>query len=151
MSKILTPHQAGPIALETQVWGPACGWGLGLPLELCCIPEPEFLDLPLNLHPGGPGQANLKPSFDLSFILSCLAKSQPLFSACPPLNYSAASLAARPETDLVQPKGRHGMCISDELPEERINNLTWDGKERWLRHHVTDSPLARTSPVAGLC
>lgn len=71
-----------------------------------------------------------------------------LFSSphVPPLNYSAAAPAARPGTDLVQPKGRHEMRISDELPEERINSLTWDGKECWGRHHVTECASCQNRP-----
>lgn len=63
-----------------------------------------------------------------------------------PLSYSAAAPAARPGTDLVGPKGRHEMGISDELPEERINSLTWDGKECWGRHHVTECASCQNRP-----
>lgn len=64
----------------------------------------------------------------------------------PPSNYSAAAPAARPGTDLVQPKGCHEMCISEELPEESINSLTWDGKECWGRHHVTECASCQNRP-----
>lgn len=69
-----------------------------------------------------------------------------LFSPCPPSNPSAAAPAARPGTDLVGPKGCHEMRLSDELPEERINSLTWDGKEYRGRYHVT-ACAARTGPA----
>lgn len=69
-----------------------------------------------------------------------------LFSSprVPPSSYSAAALAARLGTDLVQPKGRHEMCISDELPAEGINSLTRGGNACCGRQHVTACASART-------
>lgn len=119
-------------------------------------PESTGLDLPLCVisptpthTPQGLGQAQRKPPFDLSFILALFQKLQMrLFSPphVPPSSYSAAAPVARAGTDLVQPKGRHEMHISDALPEERINSLTWDGNECWRGHHVTECASCQNRP-----
>lgn len=71
------------------------------------ILEPESVgpDLPCP-HPWGLGQAQAKPSFDLSFILSSVPKITNmlvLLSPCP-FELLSCAPAARPGTDSVRPK-----------------------------------------------
>lgn len=134
-SKILIPHQARQIALGTQgLW--SLGEHGGQSSEPHHILEPESvgLDLP-SLHPRGLGQAQPKPSFDLSFILSSVPKITNMLVLLSPCPFELLSCCSGCKA--WNRFGRHEMCISDELPEERINSLTWDGKECWGRHHVT--------------
>lgn len=95
-----------------------------------------------------PNQSLLLTFFFFLFLALFQKLQMCLFSSphVPSLNYSAAAPAARPGTDLVQPKGRHESRISDELPEERINSLTWDGKECWGKHHVIECASRQNRP-----
>lgn len=140
------------MALGTQGWGSGLSVGVGAsqgnPITFSSH-SPLAPICPWAPIPG----AGVRPNQNLLLIfllfLALFQKLQTcLFSSphVPPSNHSAAAPAARPGTDLVQPKGCHEMCISEELPEERINSLTWDGKECWGRHHVTECASCQNRP-----
>lgn len=147
-SKILISWRARHIALGTRgLW--SLGEDGGQSSEPHHILEPESVGLdPPSPHPRGLGQAQPKPSFDLSFILSSVPKITNmlvLLSPCPFELLSCCS-GCKAWNRFSAAKGHHEMCISDELPEERINSQTWDGKVCWGRHHVTECASRQNRP-----